>query len=75
MKTLMPNLLQNRITSVAVLLLVLMTGALGQSVRELNASKQPPVCGQKCSRIVPCKELLCPACKLISTTSGVCANH
>jgi hypothetical protein len=72
MKKLMSNLLQNRITSVSVLLLVLMTAALGQSLQELNATKNAPACGQKCSLANPCKTAACPVCVLISTASGVC---
>jgi hypothetical protein len=72
MKKLMSNLLQNRVTSVAVLLLVLMTAALGQSFRELNATAKAPVCGQPCSLTNPCKLSACPVC-VLSTTGGRCA--
>jgi len=72
MKKLMSNLLQNRVTSVAVLLLVLMTAALGQSFRELNATRKAPACGQPCSATVRCALSACPVC-VLSTTGGHCA--
>ncbi len=73
MKTVLSNLLQNRVTNVAVLLLVLMTAALGQSFRELNSTKAVPPCGQLCSAAKPCVIAACPVCKLSTTGTGHCA--
>jgi hypothetical protein len=73
MKTFISTLFRNRITSVVVMLVVLMTASLGQSFRELRATKSAPACGQPCSLAKPCSIAACPVCVFITPRSGICA--
>jgi len=69
MTTSILNLFRNRITGVAVLLVVLMAAALGQSVRELKSSTEQVACGGKCTTVCPSTACVCIR---VSTQSGVC---
>jgi len=69
MTTSILNLFRNRVTAVVTLFLVLMAGALGQSVRELKSSNQQLACGGKCTTVCPSTACVCVR---VSTQQGVC---
>jgi hypothetical protein len=71
MKTSILNLFRNRFTGVATLVLVLMAGALGQSVIQLHSTNQPRTCGP-CTSNFGCVSTNCVCVR--STVGGVCVT-